>query len=179
MIGRVLCGVRRLLRSEAGQSTVEAAFALPILMTLVLLLVQPGVILYDRIVMEGAAASACRFLATLPAGDEKLCEDFVLRRLGAVPPHEFFHVHDGGCTWEVELAGCEETALVGVSLSTEVKPLPLIGSVAALLGMLNENGNMTVRVDCTEETRPAWAEGSTGIDSPAALPGAWIESERG
>ena len=147
-------------------------------MALVLLLVQPGVILYDRIVMEGAAASACRFLATLPAGEEQLCEDFVLRRLGAVPPHEFFHVHDGGCTWEVELSGCEETAYVSVSLSTEVRPLPLLGSVAALFGALNENGNLTVRVDCTEATRPAWAESAEGIDSPAALPGAWNRTDR-
>ena len=36
------------LREESGQSTVEAAFALPVLMVLFLLLLQPGIILYDR-----------------------------------------------------------------------------------------------------------------------------------
>ncbi len=59
----------RMLRDERGQATVEAAFAVPVLMVLVLVLVQPGIILYDRIVMEGAAAAGCRLLATLPESD--------------------------------------------------------------------------------------------------------------
>ena len=50
----------RMLRDERGQATVEAAFAVPVLMVLVLMLVQPGIILYDRIVMEGAAAGCWR-----------------------------------------------------------------------------------------------------------------------
>ncbi len=52
----------RMLRDERGQATVEAAFAVPVLMVLVLMLVQPGIIRYDRIVMEGAAAAGCRLL---------------------------------------------------------------------------------------------------------------------
>ena len=52
------------LADERGQSTVEAAFLFPVVFVLVLLLVQPGILLYDRIVMEGAAADACRLLAT-------------------------------------------------------------------------------------------------------------------
>ena len=47
----------------------EAAFALPIALLLVLLLVQPGILLYDRIVMQGAAAEACRLLATTDEAD--------------------------------------------------------------------------------------------------------------
>ena len=34
----------------------EAAFALPVLMVLLLLLIQPGIVLYDRMVMQAAAA---------------------------------------------------------------------------------------------------------------------------
>ncbi len=49
------CGCR-----EDGQATVEAAFALPVLFLLVLLLVQPGIVLYDRMVMASAAAEGCR-----------------------------------------------------------------------------------------------------------------------
>ena len=45
-----------MFREEAGQATVEAAFALPISLALVILLVQPGILLYDRIVMQQAAA---------------------------------------------------------------------------------------------------------------------------
>ena len=42
-------------RDARGQSTVEAAVALPVVFLLVLLLVQPGIVLYDRMVMAGAA----------------------------------------------------------------------------------------------------------------------------
>ena len=38
-------------RDARGQSTVEAAVALPVVFLLVLLLVQPGIVLYDRMVM--------------------------------------------------------------------------------------------------------------------------------
>ena len=163
-----------LLRNTSGQATVEAAFAIPILMLLVLLLVQPGVILYDRIVMEGAAAAGCRLLATLPESDIELCEEFVLRRLGAVPPHDFFHVHDGGCTWEVELAGGEGASRVEVTISTEVKPLPLIGSAVLLAGGGNERGNLVVEVSSSMPTQPAWALGSRPSTDPADWVGAWL-----
>ena len=43
-----------MFREEAGQATVEAAFALPIALALVILLVQPGILLYDR------HAASCR-----------------------------------------------------------------------------------------------------------------------
>ncbi len=49
---------------EAGQATVEAAFLVPVLFIVLLLLLQPGILLYDRIVMQGAAAQGCRLLAT-------------------------------------------------------------------------------------------------------------------
>lgn len=66
----------------------EAAFALPVLMVLLLLLIQPGIVLYDRMVMQAAAAEGCRLLATstdsLGAMDEA-CEAFVRHRLGSVP----------------------------------------------------------------------------------------------
>ena len=80
------------LREESGQSTVEAAFALPVLMVLFLLLLQPGIILYDRIVMEGAAAEGCRLIATA-ADPGQVEEDYIRRRLSAVPQADIFHVH--------------------------------------------------------------------------------------
>ena len=48
---------------ERGQGTVEAAFVLPVLLGLVLFLLQPGIVLYDRVVMKSAAAEACQLLA--------------------------------------------------------------------------------------------------------------------
>ena len=43
-------------RTEGGQATVEAAVLIPVLFTVLLLLIQPGIILYDRMVMNYAAA---------------------------------------------------------------------------------------------------------------------------
>ena len=112
------------LADERGQSTVEAAFLFPVVFVLVLLLVQPGILLYDRIVMEGAAADACRLLATKTDAQEGVdaqCEAYVRRRLGAVPQQECFHVHEGSCTWEIRLEGDERSQRVRVSIATEAK----------------------------------------------------------
>lgn len=49
--------------SERGQATVEAAFLIPVLFTVLLLSVQPGMVLYDRMVMQAAASDACRLAA--------------------------------------------------------------------------------------------------------------------
>ena len=43
---------------ERGQATVEAAFLIPVLFTVLLLSVQPGMVLYDRIVIQAAASDA-------------------------------------------------------------------------------------------------------------------------
>ena len=42
---------------ERGQATVEAAVLIPALFTALLLLLQPGILLYDRMVMQGAAGN--------------------------------------------------------------------------------------------------------------------------
>ena len=52
------------LHDERGQGSVEAAVVIPVLFLLLLMLLQPGIVLYDRIVMGSAAAEACRLLAT-------------------------------------------------------------------------------------------------------------------
>lgn len=65
---------------ESGQATVEAAFLLPVLFVWLLLLMQPGILLYDRLVMQAAASEGCRLLATktAAAGDmAESCEAFV------------------------------------------------------------------------------------------------------
>ncbi len=55
--GRVRFGfVRDAAWADVGQGTVEAALVLPVLLIALLLLIQPGILLYDRIVMENAAA---------------------------------------------------------------------------------------------------------------------------
>lgn len=171
-----MCFCTKRDRGEQGQATVEAAVALPMLLVALLLLMQPGILLYDRVVMEGAASEACRLLATATdaTGDmTESCETFVRHRLGAVPPVPIFHVHEGGCTWDVELMGDERTNEVTVAVSTEVRPLPLLGAGGALAGILNERGNYVVRVERTASLKPAWAVEGGVAENPAAWPGAW------
>lgn len=162
------------LRSERGQSTVEAAFALPLLFLLVLLLVQPGILLYDRMVMEGAAAEGCRLLTT-SEGEAGVAEAFVRRRLGAVPEHDNFHVHSTGCTWEVRCEGGGSAERARVTVRTEVRPLPLVDSGSVLLGLVNERGNLTVEVTCDMPTRAAWAQESLDGARPHERAGAWLD----
>lgn len=157
-----------------GQSTVEAAFMLPVLFGAVLMLVQPGILLYDRIVMQSAAAEGCRLLATSSDSDEGgLCEDYIRRRLGAVPPHEAFHVHEGGCTWDIELIGNESTDVVEVRIATAACPLPLIGFAGKALGATDEKGNLRVEVSASMQTQPSWALDAVSGD-PKDWVGAWL-----
>ncbi|MEY8460311.1 TadE/TadG family type IV pilus assembly protein [Eggerthellaceae bacterium 24-137] len=163
-----------LLRCDRGQATVEAAFGIPVVLLLVLLLVQPGIILYDRMIMASAAAEGCRLLA-VGEGDAETCIDFVKRRLGAVPQHDLFHVHQGGCTWEVLCEGGGSADRSRVVVRTEVRPLPLLDMGAALLGLVNERGNLVVEVEAEAPTRAAWAQDSLGGGHPNDKAGVWCE----
>lgn len=160
-----------LMVRESGQTTVEASFALPIVLVLVLLLIQPGIILYDRIVMESAATEACRLLATSEAGE--LSEDYIRRRLSAVPEQDLFHVHGSGCTWRIEMQGGEASAETSVAIRNEVRPVPLIGLGAQLLGLTNGSGNLEIEVRATQPTQPSWAV-AVGI-----TPSGWVNTWNG
>ncbi len=170
----------RRLADRRGQATVEAAFLLPVLCLLVLLLVQPGILLYDRMVMQGAAADACRLLATTSLSEEgaqEHCEAYVRRRLGAVPQQDCFHVHGTQCTWDIRFEGDEASQTVQVAISTEVQPLPLLGAAAELFGIVNDNGNFEVKVSVAQQTQPAWVQDSAAGSDPAAWIGAWLDDE--
>lgn len=140
-------------RACSGQATVEAAVAIPVAFLLLLLLVQPAIVLYDRTIMENAAAEACRLLATCQ-GDQSVVEDYVRRRLSAVPQAEIFHKHDAGCSWEIELEGGPHSAEVRVRLATKLQPLPLLGQVAQLVGAGEADGCWKIEV---EEAMPVTA----------------------
>ena len=120
-----------MFREDTGQATVEAAFALPIALALVILLVQPGILLYDRIVMQQAAAETCRLLATTPEGDPSgVCRAFAsggwVRCPSRIAPCSPRRLHV-----EVELEGGESSDVVRVRIATKAKPLPLIGVAPA------------------------------------------------
>lgn len=168
-----LDGTRRLLpmrlRGERAQATVETAFALPVLLVLVLLLLQPGIVLYDRVVMHGAAAEGCRLLATSSA-DGQANDDYIRRRLGAVPELDLFHVHSSGCSWDIQFEGNEASEMVTVRLSTELKPLPLIDCALQALGIANESGNLVVEVESSQRTQPDWV--ADAVEGRA--PSGWV-----
>ena len=135
-----------------------------------LILLQPALLLYDRIVMEGAASRAARLAATAsPAAVERgAVEEIARTYLGAIPPVGIFHVHEGGCSYEITVLGDESSEEVTVDIVNKVDPLPLIGIGAAGLGLTDGSGRFTVEVSATEPTQPDWV-----WDSGAGAPGDW------
>lgn len=172
---RLFVLMRRLAGDQRGQAAVEAAFALPVALLLVLLLVQPGILLYDRVVMQSAASEACRLLSTLDEADSSgTAEAFVRRRLGAVPEQGCFHVHEGGCSWEIAFEGGQASERVTCRIATQARPLPLIGPSAGFLGLVNGDGNFVVEVEASMPTQPSWALSAAAGSSPSEWIGAWV-----
>ncbi|MDR0500959.1 MAG: pilus assembly protein [Coriobacteriales bacterium] len=151
-----------------GQATVEASFLIPILFALILLLLQPGILLYNHMVMSSAAAEGCRVLATATqqgadgvSRPQAAYENYVLRRLAAIPPIDPFHTHgnDDGCIeicWDITVSGDENSQQVSVNIKNWLKPLPLLGLPASLLGLCDENGWIKQEVEVTMPTQPDW-----------------------
>ena len=162
------------LSDERGQGTVEAAVVTPVLFLLLLLLLQPGIVLYDRLVMGNAAAEGCRLLATADGGMAGSCEAFIRHRLAAVPQHDSFHVHRGECSWVIELAGDESSETVTVRIVNELRPLPLFDAGATLLGLTNANGNLEIEESVTMRTQPGWVASSELGLAPSTWAGAWF-----
>jgi hypothetical protein len=167
--------VRKILRSRKGQGTVEAAVLIPLLFLLLLMLCQPMILLYNRMVMENAAVEGCRLLATKTAqgaySDDKY-EGYIKRRLAAIPSIDIFHVRVGERSWEIEQTGNENTNLTRVRIFNKVKPLPLIGWGAELLGMCDEQGYLTQDVEEFWASQPDWVREQKGsVGSPRE----WVE----
>lgn len=167
---------RRDVRSaEQGQALVEGAFLIPVLLLLLMLLIQPGILLYNYLVMKGAAAEGCRLIATSSAGQagEGSFEASIKRHLGAVPQQENFHVHASGCTWRIELEGNEQSDQVNVTIKNEVEPLPLFDFGAQALGITNAAGNFVQEVTVTRAVYNSWVYASEdGLD-----PDGWVHRD--
>lgn len=166
---------RKAGRACAGQATVEAAVSLPLMFLLVLMLTQPAILLYDRMIMENAAWEGARLLATGGAGDKKACVAFVKRRLGAVPQMDWFHVHGSKCTWNIQCTGDAAAEEASVAIRHEVRALPLINVGGAVLGVLNERGCYEMEVTAATTTHAPWATSSLDGANPADIVGAWTD----
>jgi hypothetical protein len=165
--------LRGILRSRQGQGTVEAALLIPLLFLLLLVLCQPVILLYNRVVMENAANEGCRLLATKTQqgsySDDKY-EGYIERRLVAIPPLDIFHVSGDLRSWEIEQTGNEDTFLVSVRIVNRLKPLPLLGWGAELLGMCDEQGYLVQKSEATWETQPEWV-----YRNDIGTPQDWVE----
>lgn len=149
----------RTIQSRSGQATVEAAFFIPILFLLLLMLAQPAILLYNRVVMQNAAAEGCRLLSTRADvgtyGAEKY-EGYIKRRLASIPPIDIFHAHVGSDTWRIELIGGETSNEVTVRITNHVKPLPVLDLGASLLRITDSQGYLVQKVEVTMPTQPDW-----------------------
>lgn len=167
-------GTRGKAVRSSGQASVEGAFLIPVLLISLLLLIQPGIVLYDRMVMHAAAAEGCRLLSTKPAGESmKTYEAAVKRALGAVPEQDCFHVHGGACSWEVDLVGHEGSSQVSVTIKNKLRFLPLFDWGGRALGILDANGCFELEVKSQGGPWPEWVLGSAQGKSPRRWIGEW------
>lgn len=150
------CGERRVPRSRTGQSSVEAAVLLPVLMLVFALLVQPCCLLLTRMIMGHVAAQTVRVAAF---ASEATARAYALRRLEAVPEASPFHV-GGRADWDVGVSHMGD-GRVRVRIVGHARPLPLLGSLAALAGMRDGRG-VVLAVEVCERVRPEWLGGSHG-----------------
>jgi Flp pilus assembly protein TadG len=154
---------------------VEAVIMIPLLFLLILMLLQPTILLYNRTVMQNAAAEGTRLLSTrVDTGSysaEKY-EGYIKRRLSSIPPIDIFHAHTGSKTWDIELVGADTGSEVTVKITNKLRPLPLLDMGAALLQITDSNGYITQTVEATAQTQPEWVwNGDSG--SPAEWASKW------
>ena len=150
--------------SESGQSSGEAAVLLPVLFVVIGLLLQPALLLYNRCIMNSAAAEGCRLVAT-NTNDDTTTRAYIQRRLGAIPKLPIFH---SGDIWNIEWSGGELGQPVSVTITNRVKPLPLFGITAGLTNTMTAGGLIEQRVEVSSALAPQWAS------SLGSGPSSWI-----
>lgn len=161
-----------LMSNTQGQGTVEAAFVLPIIFVLILLLLQPGIVLYDYIVMNNAAAEGARLAATTSSGElSSSCVQFIRHRLSAIPQQDLFHVHSDACSWEIVVTGGESAEYSEVTITNKLHPLPLIDTTLGLLGATDEGGHIRLTAHVMQRNQPEWL-----VSSASGAPSEWVES---
>lgn len=163
----MFCSFRH-IGSEHGQATVEAAFLLPVLFGMLALLVQPMMLLYNRCVMQAAAAEGCRVAATARC-DERELQAYVQRRLAAIPALDVFQDTDEG--WLVNFEQDSSAGTVCVTVVNHIQPLPLVGLTAGLLACQLDDGRFEQQVSATSGVVPAWVA-ALGTD-PVEWVGVW------
>lgn len=148
---------------------------IPVMFLLVLLLIQPGIYLYDLCIMNAAASETCRVLLTSNDEDKnKVCEPFARRRLSAIPQQDNFHLHSSGCSYKIDFEGNESSNELSVTIINQIKPLPIIGFFSGVFGLLNENGCFEICVKSSQELKPDWTNNSPQGNKAEKWVGTWL-----
>ena len=164
----VLIMVRyRRWRNREGQSTVEAAFLIPVVFVCLLVLIQPSILLVNRLTMESAAYEGCRYALTCVEGegDGDAVKLFVERRLRIFPRTKVVHCPP----WDIEVMRDYENHEVTIRISHALEPLPLIGSEILLWNGRQADGLYHQEVEVTKKLRGNWMSGRSED------PSGWIE----
>ncbi len=140
---------------ERGQSTVEAAFLIPVLLLVLGLFIQPVCLLYCSCVMNYAAAEGCRVYATNNAlsNAEEVATAYVERRLSAIPNIAIFHNSD---EWNISFT-VKDNGVVVCTIKNKAATLPLFGITTALAGYMSSKGNVVQYVKVKSHCIPKWA----------------------
>ncbi len=160
---------RRCLR-VCGQSCVEAAFLLPVLLVFLLLLLQPALMLYHALILENTCQEACRVLATCSNDqDMRALDGFITHRLQALPAC-FASSDDADAQpdWSVTTQGNAASREVGVTIEGYVRALPLVGG---FFGGRFGASSIPIKISRTLVVHAYW-ETKQGIDASNSV-GAW------
>ena len=153
-----------------GQSCVEAAFLLPVLLVFLLVLLQPALMLYHALILENTCQEACRVLATCSNDqDMRALDSFITHRLQALPA--FFAASDDADEhpdWSITTQGNAASREVGVTIEGQVRALPLVGGLFA--GSFGAS-SIPIKISRTLVAHANW-ETKQGIDASSSA-GAW------
>jgi len=128
------------LRDDSGQAVAEAPIAIIALVALVILLLQPTILLYDRVIMNNAVAEAARVQVTEMDGGAQRghLAAFVERRLRTIPNNPYFR------NAKPTVTPIEAGDYVGVKLTLSVRPLPVLGPAMSWLGKRGPSGEILI-----------------------------------
>lgn len=169
--------IKYLIRKDKGQATVEAAIMIPIIFLILLLLIEPSILLYDFCIMNSSASETCRILSTCNELDKvNVCETYAKKRLSAIPQQDNFHLHSSGCSYEITLIGNENSEECEVKIKNEIVPLPLIGFLSDIVGILNNNKNFELIASANYKSRPSWVKNNLKDLTTENWVGKWLDN---
>lgn len=133
---------------DKGQALVELPYAIVLICMLIILLVQPVIFLYTRMVLGQVAAGVCRIVATeaqTPAGSKEIMmNSYAADKLQSMPNGKAFYVKG---SMRIEVKGNAKSEQIEVTVSVKQEPLPLMGLFvnAGLAGDVTVSGTARAR----------------------------------